>query len=1047
MMQGPGIGTGSLRGRSVLIFLLLGCILAGCQKTAMVMRKGDLGVEILARDAVWKARKSPYRLDRSLMILPEATLTLEPGVEVLLAPDVSIFCHGRILAEGDPDRPIRFAPAGEAPWDKIDCFGGKQAASGEVPTNVFRHCIVEGGRGVQARAGDLVMERCTLRGNVDTPVSLEFSAGRIVGNRIHGNSTEREAASGNGGGIVVYTDKKAVFAENEAFDNVSVGGRDGGGGIYAYAYDRGEVDVLRNTVRGNRSDRHGGGLVAFGCRVEGNRVIGNAADDSGGGVFAVDAEILDNRVEGNRAGRGGGIYAERCRIERNTVAHNAAPAGHGAGLFFYGEGRIRANTFYGNGAGNGAPGESVLVSGGPVLRANNFVAGKGHALRVQTHRLAPDLDATDNFWGVRYPGAVLGRIHDWLDDADLGIVDWSRPRPRWATEAPPPPPGFLLARAEGEAWGLRWEFPEAVPISGFRLFVSAGPDFEGVEPVALGASLRAFRDRRPLAGPFLCRLQAVGVDPNGREVASGLSEVVRVPEAGTPPVVLPTLVPVGPQGCDGPPGVAPVFRAGPVKDGQAPAMARWLVSELPLDFSSPVFDSGPVDAADALPLPGDVLQPGREYAWRVAFQGAGGGWTDWSPASRFCTPPPDERTLAGPILADRVLGAEGKAPYRVTGNLFVPADVSVSIRPGTVLRFAPDTTLRVRGTLTAGGEPGARIRFTGAPDRPWGNLFFEPGTRSAAAGDEPGEPAERGLLRHCVVEHGTGILMEETGPRVEGCLIRRNRGSGISVRNASVRITRNRILENHSPTNGGGIYAYGSKLLYIEGNEIRDNQAREDGGGVFGYGYRSNTAVNLSGNRIEGNQCEGDGGGVWASRASVLDNEVLSNEAPGKGGGLFVTFALVRGNRIRGNAAGEGGGVFAETNSSLEDNRIEANRCTGPHGGGVYMNFWGMSIKNEVFRGNRVTGNRAAGEDGDGGVYLNGSMVFEYNRIHDNRGSQLHNANPAGRQPLSAPHCYWGASDTAGVERAIRHGADDPALARVLFEPFAPSPAAAVPPR
>jgi hypothetical protein len=74
-------------------------------------------------------------------------------------------------------------------------------------------------------------------------------------------------------------------------------------------------------------------------------------------------------------------------------------------------------------------------------------------------------------------------------------------------------------------------------------------------------------------------------------------------------------------------------------------------------------------------------------------------------------------------------------------------------------------------------------------------------------------------------------------------------------------------------------------------------------------------------------------------------------------------------------------------------------------------------------------------------------MIFEYNQIFENEGSQLHNANPAGRTPLTAPHCYWGADRPEAIEAAIHHAADDPGLARVLFKPFAPTPGKAKRPR
>jgi hypothetical protein len=550
---------------------------------------------------------------------------------------------------------------------------------------------------------------------------------------------------------------------------------------------------------------------------------------------------------------------------------------------------------------------------------------------------------------------------------------------------------------------------------------------------------------------FFC-LSAFREGEEGEIVESATSRLIPVPvakvhgpEAGTKSA---GIEPVQPRSCDPPLDKVPLLQALPEIPEEARALARWVVSEMPVDFSTPLFDSGPVEGNDSFLLPEGLLQPGREYAWRVAFQGVDGNWTDWSSATRFCTPaaPPD--VLKGPVREDLVLGKAKASTYRVTGNVFVPEGTSVEILPGTTMEIASDANFRVRGTWAARGRQGAPIVFTGDPESPWGHLFFEGEEESEA--DPAGRretDSPKATLRHCVIEHGKGVLVEEAGSLVADCIIRKNLASGISIRNASARIENNRITDNRSPSNGGGIYAYGSKLIYISDNEILNNEAGEDGGGVFGYGYRSNTAVNLSGNRIEGNRCGGDGGGVWLSRSALVDNRVLSNRAEGKGGGMFATFALIEDNDVAKNSATEGGGVYAETNSSLEGNRITDNRCRGEYGGGVYMNFWGMSIKNEVFRGNVVTGNKAATPADNGGVYLNGSMIFEYNQIFKNQGIQLYNANPADRPPLAAAHCYWGTARPEAIEAAIHHAADDSSLARVLYKPFAPSPGKAEAPR
>ena len=758
---GPSVVSyeGKILGVLALVVLLAA---SACEKISLVLNPADLGVETITRDTVWKRGKSPYHIKESFIIASEATLTIEPGVEVLLGPEVSLHCYGRIVAEGNEDQPIQFRASEDRPWDKIDCFGGKASEDGKVQPDVFRYCIIEGGRGIKARDTEIHVESCTFRNNVDTPISLEFSAGRIVRNEIYDNSTELEDTSGNGGGMVVYSDREVIVRDNDVHDNVSSGGRDGGGGIYAYAYDKGKVSILNNRVWRNRSDRYGGGLVAFRCEVADNLVVENVADDSGGGIFALGGTVHGNRVEFNRARRGGGLYVENGLLRKNTVANNTASPFMGGGLFCFGEGRIEENTFYRNGSRGEEPGDAIVVSGGPVLRRNNIVASLGYALRVQTHSLAPDLNATGNFWGTRDPEVVIERIYDWLDDAERGLVDWHGFEERWIKEAPPPPPDFLLHHVEGEQWTLRWEYPLDVPITGFRVHWAEQGGFPVSDGQTLGRQQRSVRLSRPGPKAASFCMSAYREDENGGIVESAFSRLLPTPaEDSLGPGIganRPRIQPLEPKRCEPPLERVSLLSAIPEIAEESRATARWVISETPVDFSTPLFDSGPVAGQDSFPLPVGLLQAGREYAWRVAFQGADGNWTDWSYATRFCTPPAAPEILRGPLHEDRILGQSKGMTYKVTGNVFIPQGVSAELLPGTKMEIAPDVNFRVRGTWVARGERRKPVVFTGNPESPWGHLFFEGregGELEAPGRDETGPV--RAMLQHCVIEQDGGF--------------------------------------------------------------------------------------------------------------------------------------------------------------------------------------------------------------------------------------------------------------------------------------------------
>ena len=800
---------------------------------------------LMVKDTLWKKEKSPRRVKANLFIAHGVTLTIEPGATILLDNDVRITCMGRMVAEGTKEAPIVFASRNQGEfWKTIECGYGSMDKD-TAPVHIFRYCEFKGGGELTFRDSRAEVDQCEFHDNTSSSIRFEYAGGRITNNRVYKNSTEREAAYGNGAGIMVYTDREVIVKNNEVYDNRSMGGRDGGGGIYAFAYDHGKVSVVENTIRNNYSDRHGGGMVAYACLIEKNRVINNKAEMSGGGIYAISSQVINNQVEENHAGKGGGIYADYSLVRGNLIDGNSAPPASGSGLYYLGDGLIENNTLTRNHGEKAAQSDTIMVSGGPRIYHNNIVTQGGYALRIDSHSLSPDVDAKENFWGTGDPRSIEALVFDWCDKSDVGMVNWD--------------------------------------------------DFSLVT----------------------------------------VKEAPRLPNG--------------------------------VKDS--------------------------------------VTQVAQET---------------------------DPFVLKGAVNEDMRIGREPGDRYRVTGNVLIRNGCTLTIGPGTTVSFAPDTHMRVRGGIVAVGEESHPILFTGDPESPWGKLLIE--SRSVVTELAFGVlPPEKCDLAYCTIENGEGILMDGAGGRVAKCLIKNNKGSAITIRDAAARIMENQITGNHGGKNGGGIYAYSSLPVQITGNLIQGNQTLGDGGGLFAYGYQANAAIHVAGNRILENQSPGQGGGLLATRASVVGNQIERNRAELEGGGLFATFALVMENRIEKNSGLKGGGIYAETNSTIEKNQIIGNEATDDLGGGAFLNFWGMSVKNESFKLNRVTGNRAADT---GGVCLNGSMVFEGNEIFGNEGLQLRNGNAAAEGDFSAPGCYWGGKTPLEIDQAIYDQKDDAKLSRIVYEPF-----------
>ena len=397
---------------------------------------------------------------------------------------------------------------------------------------------------------------------------------------------------------------------------------------------------------------------------------------------------------------------------------------------------------------------------------------------------------------------------------------------------------------------------------------------------------------------------------------------------------------------------------------------------------------------------------------------------------------PAPGTIRGMIETDTTLGQNGTKHYTVNGNLLVLEGVRLDIAPGCELFLNEGVTIRIRGQLRATTDNENLIRFTGDRQHPWGRIFFE--NRSLDIADQAVTARTQNLFRNCVIENGSGLLMDGYGADMFDCIIRDNRGTGIRIKESEATIENCTIQNNVSDTDGGGIYVYGSKNVLVHGNRIIGNTAA-DGGGIFAYGYLTNVAVDIRHNQVENNTSLGDGGGIWTSRTAVVDNKIVNNHTEEKGGGVFASFALINQNLINDNNAQQGGGLFVEANSTIYDNIIAGNTISGKMGGGVYLNYWGVSMHNKKFCGNIVEDNIAAGNDNTGGVVMAGKVSFGGNVIRQNSGFQLFNQNPSDVGDITARDCYWETTQEDQIERFIWDGLDDPALSVVDFKPIAPS--------
>jgi hypothetical protein len=202
--------------------------------------------------------------------------------------------------------------------------------------------------------------------------------------------------SGGGGLSMHLTDtvvRNCIFRDNEAIQGgaVWVGGRAGAtledclfednlalvGGAVVLVNSIPTNTVRRCTIRNNRGDRDGGGILAFHCSalIEDCVIVDNSARDEGGGLYVGEVnrpgeepersiEVRRCTIVGNQAGvRGSGISLNTdavIRLENTVVAFNTRTVGLTAiAVSVY---EMSCTLVYGN-DGDGLPSSTVDLGG------------------------------------------------------------------------------------------------------------------------------------------------------------------------------------------------------------------------------------------------------------------------------------------------------------------------------------------------------------------------------------------------------------------------------------------------------------------------------------------------------------------------------------------------------------------------------------------------------------------------------------------------------------------------------------------------------------
>jgi hypothetical protein len=199
-------------------------------------------------------------------------------------------------------------------------------------------------------------------------------------------------------------------------------------------------------------------------------------------------------------------------------------------------------------------------------------------------------------------------------------------------------------------------------------------------------------------------------------------------------------------------------------------------------------------------------------------------------------------TVAGAISEPTTWAAD---VVRVTGDVLVEAEATLTIAPGTIVEFAGFYRVLVNGRLWAVGEPEQRIAFrpaAGFAAEGWDGVDFH------------NIPAQLGWsrLEHCLFEGAVARAGEDRGAGATGGTMRPETGGAVSFVGVDKVAVASCDLRGNRAVYGGAVYVgYGASPV-LAGNLFRDNVVSLRGSALFSvYSYPK-----LINNTIVGNVCE-----------------------------------------------------------------------------------------------------------------------------------------------------------------------------------------------
>jgi subtilisin family serine protease/ligand-binding sensor domain-containing protein len=408
---------------------------------------------------------------------------------------------------------------------------------------------------------------------------------------------------------------------------------------------------------------------------------------------------------------------------------------------------------------------------------------------------------------------------------------------------------------------------------------------------------------------------------------------------------------------------------------------------------------------------------------------------------------------SGTIVADETWTND--KTYLIVNNVNIPSGVTLTIQPGTTIKFNGNYSLNVRGALLADASASQPIFFKSNTAGAWDRIYFDDTSLDAVA-DGSGGYLSGSILRHVNIESSTGGIDCTTATPYLAHLNLTGGGVACTLGATPIWFMDNTISGGASFTGNGS--AFRNKVtggLSISGAGILEENVVSGGILSLGSGIaRRNTAASglsvggsggaMEENTVTGNVNIGDSftvtkntiiGKLTVGNAATVDHNTVSNGIT-VGSSATVTWnnvedaegtCLISGDGVTAQfnrLIGCGSGMSA-TSGLIEHNLIANNEGVGLQVGAATVQY------------NTLTGNAGYTILVQGGMPLS----LSNNNLELNSGTfDIYSNIASGSGSIPAQNNWWGTTDGTLISDRIYDYSDDDLKAPVAYSPTLTGP-------